>query len=481
MEGLKRRKNVAVKHITSFTEWTSTHAIPQIRRSHHFCPLLFWTILFLIGSVLIVWQTTLLLFAYWDYDLNVQIDTKEGRNLFPAVTICNLNPYRKSVIYKQEKVQRLMETYEYSLKKLTCNKNPDCIFERNVTFEDYQEKYRFKNLQDPSALQARAKRILILELAGTDVSKAIMDFNEFFQGCAFETNDCDPEHWNTFLNPVLGACFTFNNQSQVKSMRIGSTYGLRVIVKTNSSEFIATSDTGGFRVFVHDQSEYPFPEVSGVSVGVGAGIGIKAQWKVDDHLAKPYSKCDNTKPDGYLYPLEYTAEACQRTYFQVQMVKNCNCYDPYYPQLLNSTGTPACSVEKNFDCWLQQSNITLPYMSCQNPCVRGSYDFEASDARWPSGSISYIGKCEAGMYGNKTCVEVFTEEGALIDVFYGTLSYEVFSEEGSYKIVNFLADFGGQIGLWLGMGIVSIVEFFILAFQLLFTGLHPKFGEAFKF
>lgn len=90
---------------------------------------------------MLIWQSTLLIIEYYQYEVNVQIELEFQQRPFPVVTICNLNPYSRSKAMKLPKVsvrlnriphflfnkmlqiKRLMDTYVYVLQKTACTMN----------------------------------------------------------------------------------------------------------------------------------------------------------------------------------------------------------------------------------------------------------------------------------------------------------------------------------------------------------------------
>ena len=190
--GLRHRGPVVSNHLKSYTDWTSAHGVPQIGRSRQYYCIGFWAIVTIIALGLLIWQTVLLIIQYYQYDVSVKIELKFEQRPFPAVTLCNLNPFRKSIIYKEANVVRLMNTYEYSMQKVACGADPTCTMPINSTLEGYRSMYQFNGIEDTAALQTRAIRILALELGNHNVSDAVVTADDFLQGCSFNTEDCAP-------------------------------------------------------------------------------------------------------------------------------------------------------------------------------------------------------------------------------------------------------------------------------------------------
>eukprot|EP00057_Strongylocentrotus_purpuratus_P018465 XP_011672939.1 PREDICTED: acid-sensing ion channel 5-like [Strongylocentrotus purpuratus] len=49
---------------------------------------------------------------------------------------------------------------------------------------------------------------------------------------------------------------------------------------------------------------------------------------------------------------------------------------------------------------------------------------------------------------------------AKVEIFYDEFNYEYIRQDPAYTIPDLLSDIGGQLGLWLGLSIITIFEFF---------------------
>ncbi|XP_053328277.1 amiloride-sensitive sodium channel subunit gamma [Spea bombifrons] len=97
---------------------TNTHGCRRIVVSKGRLRKWIWIILTLIAVALIFWQCALLLMSY--YGVSVSITVTYQKLVFPAVTICNMNPYRYSSMKKYlgtleaETVEALEDIYGYN-------------------------------------------------------------------------------------------------------------------------------------------------------------------------------------------------------------------------------------------------------------------------------------------------------------------------------------------------------------------------------
>ncbi|KAH7719455.1 Protein DEL-4, partial [Aphelenchoides avenae] len=445
-----RRKDTVRAPFKTFPEWTSTHGIPQIGRTAsssgraRWCCVGFWTVVTIVGLGLMIWQTTLIFVRYYRHEVSVQTALRFEQRPFPAVTLCSLNPYKKCKMPDYPNATRLLDTYLYVMRKVACMGNTSC-FDSNKTLDEYQEMYGFVDIKDSATLQTKAKRLLNLEISQYDYTGALVELDDVVQSCSFNTEKCDMDiDWSSYVDPIMGQCFTFNTDSHRMSSKAGPYYGLRLIIRTNSSDNLITSDQAGVRVMIHDQQQYPFPDIAGYNIHVGRATSIGVQFHTVNRLGEPYGNCSDAKPAGYLYDLNYGTEGCQRSRYQAAMIAACNCFDPAFPK--PSDDVPMCKIPDNFDCW----NATVRQLEpdetqCVQPCHESEYQGTVSLADWPAGPVT-PGRCER-LPANETCKKYYQKNGALVEIYYEKLNYETMDESPNYSVCAFLAIYFSKLFL----------------------------------
>lgn len=109
---------------------------------------------------------------------------------------------------------------------------------------------------------------------------------------------------------------------------------------------------------------------------------------------------------------------------------------------------------------------------CPQPCEVDSYSVTASTAKWPSNAYKPP-ECNANPPGNPwtaalmSCLEWYQKNTLLVEIYYERMNYQVLTESPAYSLVNLVSDVGGQVGLFLGMSIISVIELLTLILLLL--------------
>ncbi|XP_034505208.1 acid-sensing ion channel 3 [Ailuropoda melanoleuca] len=138
--------------------------------------------------------------------------------------------------------------------------------------------------------------------------------------------------------------------------------------------------------------------------------------------------------------------ACETRY----VARKCGCRMMHMPG-----GAPVCSPQQYKDC----ANPALDAMlrkdacTCPNPCASTRYAKELSMVRIPSrASARYLARKH-----NRS--EAYIAENVLVlDIFFEALNYETVEQKKAYEVSELLGDIGGQMGLFIGASLLTILE-----------------------
>lgn len=89
------RGPILKKRVRHFTEWSTTQGILQAGIARRNVCLGFWLVVIAICTGMMVWQIVLVVQTYLDYDVDVQIKLRFEQRVFPSVTLCDVNAYKK--------------------------------------------------------------------------------------------------------------------------------------------------------------------------------------------------------------------------------------------------------------------------------------------------------------------------------------------------------------------------------------------------
>uniref|UniRef100_A0A8U7M1D4 Acid sensing ion channel subunit 3 n=1 Tax=Corvus moneduloides TaxID=1196302 RepID=A0A8U7M1D4_CORMO len=377
-----------------------------------------------------------------------KLDEVAARNLtFPAITICNLNEFRFSKITRNdmyhvgELLALLNERYEIS--------NPQ-LAEPHV-LAALRDKANFKNF--------KAKPFSMAEF----YNRTGHDLAEMLLQCSFRGTGCTARNF-TVIFTRLGKCYTFNpggpGREVLTTLQGGSGNGLELMLNVQQEEYLPvwgdtdeTSFEAGVKVQIHSQDEPPFIDQLGFGVAPGFQTFVSCQQQRLVYLPPPWGDCKATPIESDFFT-NYSLTACRLDCETRYLAENCNCRMVHMPGNAN-----VCTPEQYKECADPALDFLVTkdseYCACRTPCAMVRYGKELSMVKIPSkASAKYLAK-----KFNKT--EQYIADNVLVlDIFFEALNYEMIEQKKAYEVAGLLGDIGGQMGLFIGASLLTILEIF---------------------
>uniref|UniRef100_A0AAY4A801 Acid-sensing ion channel 1 n=1 Tax=Denticeps clupeoides TaxID=299321 RepID=A0AAY4A801_9TELE len=439
-----------------FLRHTTFHGLRHIFLSGSYPRRLAWLLAFLAAlALLFTWSSNRV-----RYLLSSPVYTKAHmvyakRLVFPAVTICNQN----------------------------------LLLPRRMKKPDIFSAGRWLGLLSPSARDALASHV-----HGGGESR-ILDFKHFLPpprealpsmrqlldrlghqleemllSCRFQGELCGPRNFSTIFTRY-GKCYTFNSgmdgRPLLVTMKGGMGNGLEIMLDIQQDEYLPvwgetdeTSFEAGIKVQIHSQDEPPFIDQLGFGVAPGFQTFVSCQEQRLTYLPPPWGDCKSTPIDSDFFS-SYSITACRIDCETRYLVENCNCRMVHMPG-----DAPYCTPEQYKECADPALDFLVErdndYCVCETPCNMTRYGKELSFVKIPSkASVKYLAK-----KFNKT--EQYISDNILVlDIFFEALNYETIEQMKAYELAGLLGDIGGQMGLFIGASILTILELFDYLYEVI--------------
>ncbi|KPP78933.1 acid-sensing ion channel 3-like, partial [Scleropages formosus] len=279
-----------------------------------------------------------------------------------------------------------------------------------------------------------------------------------------------------------GKCYTFNSgldgNPLLTTLKGGTGNGLEIMLDIQQDEYLPvwgetdeTSYEAGVKVQIHSQVEPPFVHELGFGVAPGfqtfvstqeqrvaydscePGLAACCRSTALQYLPPPWGDCKSTPIDSEFFST-YSITACRIDCETRYLVENCNC------RMVHMPGTSSvCTPEQYKDCADPALDFLVEkdnnYCVCETPCNMTRYGKELSMVKIPSkASAKYLAK-----KFNKT--EQYIADNILVlDIFFEALNYEKIEQKKAYEVAGLLGDIGGQMGLFIGASVLTILEIF---------------------
>jgi hypothetical protein len=210
-----------LKNILRCTDSTS-HGIPHIVRSQNIAMTIIWTVFVLCSFSYCLFTIVLTFIEYFDYSVVLKISKVQDLPAsFPAVTICNLNPFNE--LYAAKKLNETLQKIE----------NGHCFL-----LTDPIQFSQCLNGSNPNS----AYKKFIDQLKRSIANANLTDYDHYWYGfdlgtdmlisCEYNKVQCSAENFIKYWDNQYGYCYTFNKGNDstppLKSSVTGEKHGLEL-------------------------------------------------------------------------------------------------------------------------------------------------------------------------------------------------------------------------------------------------------------
>lgn len=451
--------------LLEFLSTTTFQGLPHIAnasRKKSYYRLIYWISLILIAIALMVWAIVSITLEF--AEMNTTMQSRQaygGRIPFPAVTICNQNLYRKSAISNATNITDDVMSF------LTLVSGNSVLLD-NFNFREYLNQSGNLFAEDSPFFYNNSGHQLQDMLLSCRFAGKVQD-------CSF-----------TRRSSTSGNCYTFNsgnNGSILYTADPGYFFGLELILNGEEQEyFLADIDSVGFNVYIHDQDHFPYyGGVGSFSVSTGQLTQVVLN-RINYKLLSLGSggQCSNSISLKYFN--SYSEISCRTECITDFVVSMCNCKAQFMPG-------PAKVCKLSDICWFTTlARFDGQGCDCPIGCDFTIYEKTLSYAKYPAGHLtntlnnslflsensvlpdfvinSTVDKDGTEIrYLNDNFTESFLQNNlAKLRIYYDSLLVTNNEEILDYTLFQFVADFGGHIGLFTGAGFLTLFEVIELCF-----------------
>ena len=337
---------------------------------------------------------------------------------------------------------------------------------------------------------------------------------DFIIQCTFDGGACSENGFKTYQDPYYGNCFSFNsirNRNLSKPLNIkktsktGQEYGLKLTLFVDMEEYIGLfAPYGGAKVLIHDPSSNGRVRAEGLSIPVGESTFLAVKQNTVERKGGRYSDCAQDWPkflelnDDFKkqWP-QYSREVCLELCVQNLMGLKCGCTDTFdkdfsINEAINTASQYYCVMtnKTQHECKNEvyrnyiEGNLTC---LCPQVCKTTKYSSIRSGSPWPTEAFTPYLATKLIKSTSKRVQEYiksafndtrlsavnlqdkFRRNFARLEVYFEALNFQHITESPAYTATDFLSDFGGNIGLWLGWSVLALFEVVQFCYECLGT------------
>ena len=270
--------------------------------------------------------------------------------------------------------------------------------------------------------------------------------------CKIAGKPCTTVNYTRFFSPFLGECTILNNK-KIRQVTRGYLGGLSGTIKIDPNEF--EDDMDGIGVILTatpNDGGLISPYLQG-QVYLEPGSKYKLELKKTVYKRQdPFKNqtCRNSSELTYgerKFP--YTVALCERLCIIESMISECKCVYFIFPSsgqkvCLNNTEIE-CAKETVFEEFVEAGELSKCTSKCRMPCQETVFNLAA----YP------------------TAMKKQDSNAINIRVYFNDFAYTEIEESLSYELASFVAELGGNLGLFGGFCVLALAEILCLLVNLL--------------
>ena len=431
------------KHFSKWLDATTVHGIVHVFKGKSFIRRVIWSLIFIAAAVYCLYNIVdrARYFASNPSSTTFSVNSKDTA-MFPAVTICNLNPIN-GTFAEEHKLVDLLQLY----------------YQRRTFYYTRPDLFEYTT--------ASICNYYVSEVANSSMTlrdlytKGAISANDLIYQCTFDQPAKLCEEMFVPVMTNLGICYSINAKKETKlySRSPGTQGGLNLLYDIHQLvNYIASYDsTAGVAVQIHPSDVLPDPEENGIAIppGKSAYISLTTQ-KIDDQTGNGCAQPG--KPLKYFPNYDYSVSSCRANIYAQAIAENCSCLSPV--STLNNSGVRDCTVADL--CCIMETVEMTDVNSCISTCQRTVYSTSVSYAEFPDDVVASQFQQLYNLMSAQTRSEFLT-----MNVYFQSLAVTNIVTSYSYSFTAFLSDLGGQLGLFVGASVISMLEIGLLLFDLL--------------
>ena len=436
---------------SNFSSNTTAHGFGQIDSTANISLKFIWMAIMIGCVVLFCTQVIPLLIKFLRKPTTTTISLVDQREVvFPSVVICNENPI------KSAKYNDLLQIIKSN------NINVD-----NLVFDTPNQRFEYIMAAAVASITNRNNITMYGHTREETIKECFFKYHVQCNNVTF---------WTDFWHWKLGTCSTFNSgydnnwkkQQLLKVKRIGPYNGLELTVFLNQSQYLNITKSAGVTLFIGNPGVYFAVLSDGIKLSPGFSYTVVMR-KTAIRRADPFKNGSclqdeitqlSGNPVGQREVKKYSRELCDFLCLAEAQLKSCDCIEFWLPKIKKYDNVTVCLNDKCASKILKEwdDNLIPCSSSCTPPCNEDKYNLRTSMQQYPT-----MVQRKKAREGNNSRLET---DYLTILIYFQTMQEEMTVDSVSYKIEDLLGDIGGQMGLFIGCSVLTLIEFIYLFFHL---------------